>query len=177
VLLETGNGTRTRYTYNDADRRLDNITANLAGGYVFQNLNYSYDNVGNVLSIENDTVAPSGPEVGRQVGGPSTQSFQYDDLYRLTHAEGSYQPRTPHTDRNRTDLSYDSIHNLTSKSQVHELVSDGNVKVEGKLSYDYDYTYAAAQPHAPARSASTPSTTTRTGTRSAGTSSRSRAGR
>ena len=94
VLLDTGNGTRTQYTYNATDRRLHNLQANLASGYVFQNLNYTYDDVGNVTSIENDTVAPSGPDVGTQVGGPSTQTFSYDDLYQLVHAEGSYQPRT-----------------------------------------------------------------------------------
>jgi RHS repeat-associated protein len=149
VLLDTGNGTRTKYSYDDADRRLSNLQANLANGYVFQNLNYSYDGVGNILSIQNDTVAPDGPEVGMQVGGPSTQSFQYDDLYRLVHAEGSYQPRTPHTDQYRLDLAYDSIHNITGKTQTHELVSNGNVQTEGKLTYTFDYGYAGAQPHAP----------------------------
>lgn len=149
ALLVTGNGTQTRYTYDDTDRRLDNLQAQLSNGYVFHNLNYDYDDGGNVTSIHNDTVAPSGPEVGMQVGGPSLQTFEYDDLDRLVHAEGSYQPRTPHTDRYRLDLSYDTIHNVTSKNQVHELVSEGNVQTEGKLSYGYDYTYAAAQPHAP----------------------------
>ena len=119
-----------------------------ADAYVFHNLNYSYDNAGNVLSIQNNTVAPSSPDVGMQVGGPSTQTFRYDDLYRLTHAEGSYQPRTPQTDRYRTDISYDSIHNVTNKTQVHEMVSNGNTIVEGKLSYNYGYSYASAKPHA-----------------------------
>lgn len=149
ALLVTGNGTQTRYTYDDADRRLDNLQAQLANGYVFHNLNYEYDDGGNITAIQNDTVAPSGPEVGMQVGGPSLQTFEYDDLDRLVHAEGSYQPRTPHTDRYRLDLSYDTIHNVTSKHQVHELVSEGNVQTEGKLTYSYDYTYGAAQPHAP----------------------------
>ncbi|MER6591182.1 SpvB/TcaC N-terminal domain-containing protein [Micromonospora purpureochromogenes] len=149
ILLDTGNGTRTRYSYNTEDRRLSNIQAKLSNGYVFHNLDYSYDNVGNIMSIANDTVAPSGPEVGMQVGGPSKQSYTYDDLYQLTHAEGSYQPRTPQTDRYRVDLKYDSLHNITSKSQTHELVSNGNTIVEGKLSYNYGYAYGSAKPHAP----------------------------
>jgi RHS repeat-associated protein len=149
VLLDTGNGTRTRYTYDDADRRLTNLQANLSQGYVFQNLRYGYDNVGNVTSIQNDTVAPSGPEVGMQVGGPSTQTFSYDDLYRVTHAEGTYQPRTPRTDRYRLDMAYDSIHNITSKNQLHELVSNGNAIVDGKTTYNYGYTYGGSRPHAP----------------------------
>ncbi|HEX6683468.1 MAG TPA: SpvB/TcaC N-terminal domain-containing protein [Candidatus Limnocylindrales bacterium] len=149
ALLDTGNGTRTRYTYNAADRRLDNMHARLANGYVFDNLNYQYDDAGNVTAIQNDTLPPSGPEVGMQVGGPSQQTFRYDDLYRLTHAEGSYQSRKPHLDRYRFDLSYDSIHNLTNKNQVHELVSLSNVKTDQKLTYNYNYAYNGPQPHAP----------------------------
>ena len=149
ALLDTGNGTRTQYTYNAADRRLDNLQAKLGQGYVFQNLNYGYDDVGNVTSIQNDTVAPSSPDVGMQVGGPSTQTFQYDDLDQLTHAEGSYQPRTPRTDRYSVDLTYDSIHNITSKNQVHQFVSGGQTTTDGKLSYNYGYTYGGPKPHAP----------------------------
>ena len=108
VLLDTGNGTRTRYTYNAADRRLANLQATLSQGYVFQNLKYGYDNVGNITSITNDTAAPDGPEVGMQVGGPSTQTFKYDDLYQLTHADGTYQPRTPRENRYSLDLTYDA---------------------------------------------------------------------
>ena len=148
ILLDTGNGTRTRYTYNADDRRLANLQATLNQGYVFENYNYSYDNVGNVTSIVNDTQAPTGPEVGMQVGGPSTQHFGYDDMYQLTHADGSYQPRTPRTDRYSVDVSYDSIHNITAKNQLHELVSDGNAIADGKTTYNYGYTYGGSQPHA-----------------------------
>src|SRR5262249_686849 len=147
VLLDTGNGTRTRYTYNANNRRLDNLTANIAQGYVFQNLNYGYDNVGNVTSIVNNTVAPSSPDVGMQAGGPSSQHFGYDDLYQLTHADGTYQPRTPRTDRYTVDLAYDSIHNITNKNQVHELVSNGNAIVDDKTSYNNGYAYGGSQPH------------------------------
>jgi RHS repeat-associated protein len=149
VLLDTGNGTRTQYTYDAQNRRLDTMRANLGIGYVFQNLDYDYDHVGNVTTIRNNTAVPPGPEVGQQVGGPSTQTFGYDDLYRLTHADGTYQSRNPHTDRYRMDLAYDSINNLTSKAQVHELVSNGNAIVQGKTSYTYGYGYGGGQPHAP----------------------------
>ena len=147
VLLDTGNGTHTEYTYDSQNRRLANLKANLSQGYVFQNLNYSYDAVGNVTSIKNDTVAPDGPDVGMQVGGPSIQNFRYDDLYQLVHADGSYQPRTPRTDKYSVDLQYDSVHNITRKEQRHELVSNGNTTIDGKLTYTNNYTYGA-RPHA-----------------------------
>ncbi len=148
-LLQTGNGTTTHYTYNAATRRLDNLQANLANGYVFDNSTYQYDGVGNVLSVTNNTVAPSSPAVGVQVGGPSVQTFQYDDLYRMTHSEGSYQPRTPQTDTYQLDVSYDSIDNITNKTQTHQMVSNGNTITEKKLTYTDGYAYNGDQPHAP----------------------------
>lgn len=148
VLLDVGNGTRTTYSYNAADRRLANLQSKLAQGYVFQNYDYDYDNVGNITSLVNDTAPPDGPEVGRQVGGPSQQTFQYDDLYQLTHAAGSYTSRGPKTDKYTLDLSYDSIHNLIGKDQFHELITNGNSVTQHKTTYDYGYTYASGRPHA-----------------------------
>ena len=147
VLLDTGNGTRTQYSYDSANQRLKTLKANLSQGYVFQNLNYSYDNVGNITQIQNDTVAPSSPDVGMQVGGPSTQTFTYDNLNQMVHAQGSYQPRTPQTDTYNIDLTYDSIGDITSKTQTHQLISNGNTVTDGKLTYTYDYRYAGAGPH------------------------------
>lgn len=149
VLLDTGNGTRTTYSYNAADRRIANQQSKLAIGYVFQNLNYNYDDVGNITSLSNDTQPPSGPEVGTQVGGPSTQSYGYDDLDRLTTASGTYTTRGPKTDHYTLGLSYDSINNLTRKNQFQELITNGNSVTQKKTTYDYGYTYASGKPHAP----------------------------
>ncbi|HZB32323.1 MAG TPA: SpvB/TcaC N-terminal domain-containing protein [Streptosporangiaceae bacterium] len=149
VLQETGNGTRTRYTYNADDRRLATLESKLEIGYTFQNLSYDYDAVGNVTSIANNTAPPDGPEVGFQLGGPSRQTYHYDDLYRLTHAEGDYTSRGPKTDRYRLDIGYDSIHNITGKNQLHELVTNENVVVQKKTTYNYGYTYGSGKPHAP----------------------------
>ncbi|GIH10187.1 hypothetical protein Rhe02_82540 [Rhizocola hellebori] len=145
ALLDTGNGTRTQYTYDAEDMRLANLRANAANGYVFDNLNYTYDEVGNVLQIHNNTVVPGGPDPG----GPSLQTFRYDDLDRLVHAEGVYTSKNPRADTFRYDLSYDTIHNITRKTQVHEMVGNGNTQPVGKTSYDYAYSYASAKPHAP----------------------------
>ncbi|HEX6686864.1 MAG TPA: SpvB/TcaC N-terminal domain-containing protein [Candidatus Limnocylindrales bacterium] len=144
VMQVTGNGTKTTYAYDAADRRLANLKANLANGYEFQDLQYQYDDVGNLTSIRNDIPVPS----TNVVGGPVTQTFSYDDIYRLTHAEGSYSPRTPGTDRYRADFTYDSIHNITRKSQTHENVKNGNVQTIGKTTYNYSYAYASGKPHA-----------------------------
>jgi RHS repeat-associated protein len=147
VLLDTGNGTRTQYSYDSLNQRLNNLKANLSQGYDFQNHNNTYDNVGNITKIQNDTVAPSSPDVGTQVGGPSTQTFTYDDLNQLVHAQGSYQPRTPRTDSYSVDLTYDSINNITNKTQTHLLTSNGNTTTDDKLTYTNAYGYTGAGPH------------------------------
>ncbi|WP_225850198.1 SpvB/TcaC N-terminal domain-containing protein [Streptomyces sp. HPF1205] len=150
VLLDTGNGTRTTYTYDPANLRLANLTARLAQGYVFQNLNYRYDHVGDITALRNDTTPPTDPDAGFPVGGPTSETFQYDDLDQLTHAEGTYQPRTPpHTDTYRLDLRYDTTGNITDKTQVHQLVTGGTTTTDRKLTYTSPYTYTTAHPHAP----------------------------
>ncbi|MFC4111879.1 SpvB/TcaC N-terminal domain-containing protein [Nonomuraea zeae] len=116
ALADTGNGTRTQYTYDPLTRRLQNLRASLAQGTVFENTTYGYDGVGNLTSLQN------------AAGPPSSESFQYDDVYRLTHAQGTFKS-DPYT----LDLRYDSISNITSKALTH-----------GKDSYTNAYTYGGA---------------------------------
>ncbi|RKS76907.1 RHS repeat-associated protein [Actinomadura pelletieri DSM 43383] len=152
TLTELGNGTVTRYTYDTADRRLAVQEAKIPQGYAFQNLRYDYDDVGNVTSIENDTTRPTPQQVWPKVGGPTKQTFEYDDLDRLTSARGEFDMSADLTDRYRFDQSYDTIHNLTSKTQQHELVtSAGHVQGKRDTSYAHQYTYLGAGPHAATR--------------------------
>ncbi len=64
--------------------------------------------MGNILSLTNAVPVPPTSEIG----GPTSQSYGYDDLYRLTHAEGSFQQAAA-TQLYRLDQSYDSVHNIT----------------------------------------------------------------
>jgi YD repeat-containing protein len=97
TALPLGNGVTTNYTYYDLNFRLQSIEV---PGLL--DLAYTYDDVGNVLSI---TDARNHDQV---------QSFRYDSLDRLTHAwttgggEGAY-------DRTYT---YDEIGNLTFKTDL-----------------------------------------------------------
>jgi RHS repeat-associated protein len=117
LVQETGTGVRTTYAYDPADRQLANLKSQLPDGFNFQNLTYTYDNVGNVLSLHNEVPLPH----GKPIGGPSTQTYSYDDLYRLTSATGEYHNKDNKLDRYTMSLSYDSIHNVTAKSQRHEI--------------------------------------------------------
>jgi RHS repeat-associated protein len=151
VLMEAGNGVRTKYTYGAADRRLAAqeaaLPVNESGGYAFQKLSYGYDTVGNITSIANDAALP--PRGGPKLGGPSKQTFGYDDLNRLTSATGEFQADNDKVDRYRLDMNYDFIGNVAAKDQRHELVSGANVRVDKDTTYDLLYRYNDEQPHAP----------------------------
>jgi len=77
------------------------------GGNTLQNLTYSYDDSGNITSI-NDTIS-------------GDQIFNYDDLDRLTQAQGPYVTQ---------NYTYDTIGNMLSNTRVGS------------------YNYTGSQPHA-----------------------------
>ncbi|MEU8632364.1 SpvB/TcaC N-terminal domain-containing protein [Amycolatopsis sp. NPDC048633] len=147
VLQETGSGVRTTYGYNETDRRLATLKSAQPDGNTFQNLSYGYDEVGNVTTLTNDVAVPG----AKELGGPSSQTYGYDDLYRLTSATGSYRNDNAKLDHYRLDLAYDTINNTTTKQQKHELTApSGATQPQGKTSYTQKYTYAD-RPHAPSK--------------------------
>ncbi len=115
VLQQAGNGVRTTYTYDQADRRLATLKSRTPGATEFQNLGYTYDNVGNITKLTNSTAQ------NPTIGGPGSQTFGYDDLYQLTSASGQYTTKSNQQDKYTLALGYDSIHNTTSKTQHHEI--------------------------------------------------------
>src|SRR5713226_8073626 len=149
VLVEAGNGVNTAYTYDAKTRRLNTLTA--GSGTLFQNLQYSYDKVGNILSLQNQVSIPP----ASSFGGPTTQAFTYDELYRLTDAQGTFQTAPNKTHTYALDLAYDTIHNIVSKHQLHTIVQPSATAItQKKTSYDFAYQYnppglTSVRPHAP----------------------------
>lgn len=95
--IEYGNGVITTYTYFPQNLRLSNIRTTNSSGTVLQDLNYTYDGVGNILTIK-DSV------------NTATQSFKYDALNRLIEATGvSYGLKK---------YVYDEIGNIIEKDGV-----------------------------------------------------------
>lgn len=84
---EFSNGVTTNYSYNTDDFRLNRIQT---GGA--QDLSYTYDNIGNVLTIEDNI-------------NSKTQTFTYDDLDRLKTAS--------ETEGYSHEFEYDPIGNIT----------------------------------------------------------------
>src|SRR6266702_6873534 len=167
VQVTQGNGVKTVYSYDANTRRLNNLNAVRQGNTIFQNLSYSYDKVGNVLGLKNSVDLPHANEFG----GPSLQSFVYDDLYRLTKAQGVFPANvnaaapdvsacagvpTSQCRVYSVDLTYDTIHNIARKNQADTRYPPGNTSgvVQKKTNYDFAYLYnlsgaSSVRPHAP----------------------------
>ncbi|MDY0324156.1 MAG: RHS repeat-associated core domain-containing protein, partial [Candidatus Carbobacillus sp.] len=101
-----GNGTKTGYTYDDENFRLANLlTTKDTGSVVLQNLTYTYDSVGNIISI-NDTAQSTNYFGNAEIQPLST--YEYDALYRLIKATGREKSGLNYAPSN-TDLSSNSI--------------------------------------------------------------------
>ena len=88
------------------------------------------------------------PPAKNSIGGPWTKTFVYDDLYRLTSSTGTHTIATGPTFTYSFGQSYNSIHNITHKTQT----AMQNGAVNPQTTYDFAYTYPApgsARPHAP----------------------------
>jgi RHS repeat-associated protein len=145
AFVEAGNGIQTQYAYDPLNRRLANLNAGLEGSNAFQNLHYTYDNVGNVVELRNDVPVPAPPVFG----GPTQQTFIYDDLYRLTGASGTYQFAPDKTNRYNLSQEYDRIHNIISKQQSNDIIQpSGTLVRQHKTTYSFEYAYDGPQPHA-----------------------------
>jgi len=139
-----GNDTETKYSYQPERRRLDTLKANNSNRDFMDN-SYGYDPMSNILNVSN-VVATIGTT---NFGGSTTQNFTYDNLYQLKTANGNWENRIGHLERYNLDMAYDSIHNITQKTQLHERdPADGNWLTQAKTSYDWTYDYNASQPHA-----------------------------
>jgi hypothetical protein len=146
-----GNGVTTAYAYRADNRRLLNVQATLPVGYTFHNFNFTYDKVGNLTQMQNTALMPgsfTGGSLGNNIGGPWTKTFVYDDLYRLTSPTGTHNIATTLTYTYSFSQSYNSIHNITHKTQT----AMKDTAVNPQLSYDWAYTYPppwSAHPHGP----------------------------
>ena len=139
VFLAYGNGTKTSYSYEPDRRRLSNLTAKTKAGRLMMDNVYSYDKVNNILNLKNNAPIPS-PNL---MGGSSDYSYDYDDLYRLTQAQGSFKGPAD-TQTYSLAMSYNSVGGIMHKVQNH--LRKGSV--QKKTTYDLTYTYDDAQPHA-----------------------------
>jgi insecticidal toxin complex protein TccC len=87
-----GNGVLSTWVYDPADGRLCRLLAQKGQEKPLQDFHYAYDPMGNVLRIEDHTLATV-YFANQRVEGH--RSFFYDSLYRLIEANG-FEGETPH---------------------------------------------------------------------------------
>lgn len=148
TAIAYGNGTSTAYTYEAETFRLSTlVTTRASDGAVLQDLRYTYDPVGNVVSILNeaeDTLYFDNAAV------EPDQEFEYDALYRLTNAWGREK-----TARGRVDWvepaygdAPDANETMRAYEQRYAYDEVGNVEemrhlVGGTTDWVRTYTYAS----------------------------------
>ena len=146
VFLSYGNGTRTTYTYEPERRRLENLVATTGKGRRMIDDSYTYDRTSNLLGLTNSAPVPA----SNLMGGSASYTYAYDDLYRLTTANGSFQgPKEQ--DRYSLAMQYNTVGSITRKTQTNDKAvgKNGNKWIpQKKTTYDYQYAYSAQQPHA-----------------------------
>ncbi|MGC3979157.1 MAG: RHS repeat-associated core domain-containing protein [Paludibacteraceae bacterium] len=129
-----GNGTVTNYTYNPANRRLSNLTVKNGSAVALMNNAYTYDKAGNVTKLENSAAATN------NIGGGTTHNYGYDNLYRLTSANGTFAGAGTKKATYNLSMGYDNLHNITSKKQN---ITQTDLQFTGTLNAGYalNYTY------------------------------------
>jgi len=136
--IRYGNATRSTYTYESLLHRLSHLKTYDASSNLIQNIEYSYDNVGNIDEIENTAPSVSG------LGGEYDYTYDYDSLYRLVSSIGTF------TDNGNTDYTYDmgmdysASGNILTKSMTASTLIAG---LSGTIAYNHAYTYNTNQPH------------------------------
>ncbi|WLG49726.1 RHS repeat domain-containing protein [Pseudomonas sp. FP1742] len=87
-----GNGVCSQWTYDPADGRLCTLKSGKPQQALQQDLQYSYDRMGNILRIEDHTL-PTVYFANQRVEG--LREYAYDSLYRLISANG-FEAEVPH---------------------------------------------------------------------------------
>jgi RHS repeat-associated protein len=140
-----GNGAETTWTYEPDMQRLHHVHT-VARGRLLQELNYSYDLVGNLKTLTNELGEPTGSR-----SGAVSYTFDYDDLYRLTTATGNAKARPGIVDQFKATYQFDETHNMLRLDQEHWLTTASDLGTETAFpphtNHHFAYAYGAAGPH------------------------------
>jgi RHS repeat-associated protein len=133
IYIEYNNGVKTKYTYDPYRRWLNNIETIYGNNHILQNIDYTFNPVGNLLKYENNAY-----------GHTTSQTYEYDGLYQLTKATGvssshQYGGYTQYTTNYSQVFAFDNIGNMTRKTST-EATSTGN-RVGDSLNYNLEYKY------------------------------------
>src|SRR6266545_3544432 len=160
--LVYGNGIVESYGYDPLTHRLSQVNASENDPTLqalgkpprpFEDMHYAYDLSGNITQIRNDTPFDDN-DLAFTLPATVSENFTYDDLYQLKTADGVYQERSQQREKYGLSFLYDSIGNITKKTQTNDMqVPNGTggwnefYNIRGQ-SYTATYTYGSSRPHA-----------------------------
>ena len=124
-----GNGVWAEYTYDPNRQWLDRLYTELPSGDALQNLQYSYDPVGNIMDIDQSALSPA----GTKLGGPYDNHYIYDQQYRLTQSYG------------KGDFPYTFNAHYSPAGKMGNKVTMANT-LTGDLWFGYDQMHKTHQP-------------------------------
>ncbi len=135
--INYGNGVRTTYAYDKRARltRLNTLAPPTGGsqGEGLIDFAYTFDNVSNIREIRDQRSLAAVPAADKR---RNTQTFAYDDLYRLTQVR--YNPSTlnPQPSTNFINYRYDRLGNMLAQtSDIVHLDKGRSVTDLGVMSY------------------------------------------
>jgi len=133
VFIEYGNGVKTEYTYDKARRWLDTIRTQ-KDMETYQNIEYSFDKVGNVLGYKNDTTYYS-----------TEQNYSYDGLYQLTEAQGTSINKpygyVDYTSNYKQTFGFDSLGMGNMTAKISSVYTNPSRTIGEDLNYSLEYEY------------------------------------
>lgn len=138
--MKYGNNTETFYDYSPELRRLQTLKVKAANGQNMFNNSYTYDKVGNLTNVSNNATY----NTINYLGGVYNSTFTYDNLNRLSTANGDftgYIPNRAYEDNRKSyslEMMYNDTHGIMQKKQVH--TTQGYLPVyENSYTNKYDY--------------------------------------
>ena len=136
VFLQYGNGAVTTYEYEPELQRLVHMDV-ASNNMTLMNNSYTYDVIGNILGITNNATATGA------IGGTTSHTYSYDELYRLTEASGEFGGKNEASNYSLT-MQYDVMGKILQKTQKH---TENDVE-QSASTYDLEYKYEGPQPNA-----------------------------
>jgi YD repeat-containing protein len=132
--IDYGNGVRTTYSYDNRQRLTSLLTVSQPSTLNVQliNFGYAFDGVSNIKAINDQRPATAVPATDPR---RNSQTFAYDDLYRLTRAQYNL-PNPASNNGGEIDYRYDRIGNMLSQtSDIQQFENGLSVTQLGAMGY------------------------------------------
>jgi len=128
--IKYGNNTNTNYIYNPLTLQLSQLQSFTGAGELMQDIKYDYDDVNNIVAINNYANTLS-----NGIGGVYSNTYKYDENYRLFESYGNYNG----TNNFALSIGYTPSGNIDKKVQSADVMINGSSQpINYNRKYNYD---------------------------------------